>query len=91
MLKRAIVSLVVGTISLLLTVAIMPGISVTSLATIVLAVVLLAAFVPPACAPAAELVHPEQVGQAAQGVVEIGHDAQGDIVVRDHDGSLAQW
>ncbi len=42
LLKRAVVSLIVGTISLLLTVAIMPGIHVDGLATIVAAVILLA-------------------------------------------------
>ena len=42
LIKRAVVSLIVGTISLLLTVAIMPGIRVDGLATVVLAVILLA-------------------------------------------------
>ncbi len=44
LLKRAIVSLITGTIALLLTVVLLPGIRVDSLGTLVLAVVLLAAF-----------------------------------------------
>src|SRR3954452_12705361 len=44
LIKRGIVSLVSGTVALLLTVAIMPGISVTKLGTLVAAVVVLALF-----------------------------------------------
>ncbi len=44
LLKRVIVSLICGTIALLLTVAIMPGIVVNSLLTVVLAVIVLALF-----------------------------------------------
>ena len=44
LLKRAIVSLICGTLALLLTVAIMPGIKANNLSTIVIAVVVLALF-----------------------------------------------
>jgi hypothetical protein len=36
-------------------------------------------------------MHHEQVGQADQGVVEIGHAEQGNVVVLDHGVSLWQW
>lgn len=44
LIKRAIVSLICGTVALLLTVAIMPGLAVTMLSTLIIAVIVLALF-----------------------------------------------